>query len=75
MRLKKVSRLEDEEFRRLTGVKRSTFGRMTEILIEEEAKKKARGGKPNKLSMEDRLLRCTVPLYISNMHPISLITF
>ncbi|MBD0391987.1 hypothetical protein IC220_06090 [Wolbachia endosymbiont of Pentalonia nigronervosa] len=63
MRLKKVSRLEDEEFRRLTGVKRSIFGRMTEILIEEEVKKKARGGKPNKLSMEDRLLRCMVPAY------------
>ncbi len=46
----------DEEFRRLTGVKCSTFKRMIEILIEEEVKKKAKGGKPNKQCMEDRLL-------------------
>lgn len=56
MRFEKISRLENEEFRRLTGVKRSTFKRMIEILIEEEVKKKARGGKPNKQCMEDRLL-------------------
>lgn len=56
MRFEKISRLENEEFRRLTGVKHSTFKRMIEILVEEEIKKKARGGKPNKQCMEDRLL-------------------
>jgi len=45
-----------EEFRRLTGVKRETFEKMVEILKEAEVQKKARGGKPNKLPMEDRLL-------------------
>lgn len=56
MKFKKISRLGDEEFRRLTGVKHSTFKRMKEILIEEEVKKKAKGGKPNKQCMGDRLL-------------------
>lgn len=46
----------DEKFRRLTGVKRSTFEQMMEILIKAEADKKASGGKPNNLPMEDRLL-------------------
>ncbi len=56
MKFEKINKLESEEFRRLTGIKRSTFKRMVEILIEEEIKKKARGGKPNKQCMEDRLL-------------------
>jgi hypothetical protein len=56
MRFKEISRLGDEEFRRLTGVKHSTFKKMTEILIEEEIKKKAKGGKPNKQRMGNRLL-------------------
>ena len=56
MKYKQISKLDDEEFRRLTGVKRSTFKKMTEILIEAEVEKKARGGRPNKQCMEDRLL-------------------
>lgn len=56
MRFEKVKELKGEEFRRLTGVKRSIFSKMVEILIEEEGKKKARGGKPSKKSMEERLL-------------------
>ena len=45
-----------EGFRRLTGVKRTTFDVMTTILREAEVVLKAQGGKPNKLSIEDRLL-------------------
>ena len=45
-----------EDFRRLTGVKRVTFDKMVNILFLAEAKLKAAGGKPNKLSIEDRLL-------------------
>lgn len=45
-------------FRRLTGVKKSTFDRMIGILQTAEQKQKARGGKPCKLSMQDRLLMC-----------------
>jgi hypothetical protein len=44
------------KFRRLTGVKRSTFEKMLDILKKAEANKKSRGGKPNTISMEDRLL-------------------
>lgn len=43
-------------FRRLTGVKRSTFEKMTHILEEAERIKKALGGKANRLSIQDRLL-------------------
>jgi hypothetical protein len=46
----------DAQFRRLTGIKRRTFNRMVEILLESESKKKQQGGKPNHLCMEDRLL-------------------
>jgi hypothetical protein len=45
-----------ESFRRLTGVKRSTFDRMVKILVEAEIALKLHGGKPNKLTIEDRLL-------------------
>jgi len=51
-----AAKLSVEEFRRLTGLKKETFQAMIEILKDAEVTKKARGGKPNKLSMEDRLL-------------------
>jgi hypothetical protein len=56
MRYEALKDFDDEEFRRLTGVKRSTFEQMIAILIKAEADKKASGGKPNNLPMEDRLL-------------------
>jgi hypothetical protein len=56
MKYEKIVHLKTEEFRRLTGVKKSTFDRMVEILKEAEIIKKAYGGKPNKLHVEDRLL-------------------
>lgn len=56
MRYTQVKGLEKESFRRLTGVKPATFTRMLAILNEAESIKKAQGGKPNKLLMEDRLL-------------------
>lgn len=51
-----VGQLRKEEFRRLTGVERETFEEMMRVLIEAEKKHKAHGGKPNKLSLENRLL-------------------
>ena len=45
-----------EKFRRLTGIKRTTFDVMASILNKAEAQLKVQGGKPNKLSIEDRLL-------------------
>lgn len=56
MRYDKLLKYGDAEFRRLTGVKRLTFAKMTEILREAELAKNLRGGKPNNLSLEDRLL-------------------
>lgn len=56
MKYEQVKELEAEKFRRLTGVKRTTFEKMTNILQEAEIKKKARGGRKSKLSIEDRLL-------------------
>ena len=56
MKYEKIKNYKDEEFRRLSGVKRSTFKKIIGILEEAEKKKKARGGKPNALPMEERLL-------------------
>ena len=51
-----IEGLEDEKFRRLTGVKRTTFEKMIEILKESAKKKQARGGRKPKLLLEDQLL-------------------
>ena len=56
MKFEKIKSLKDVAFRRLTGVKRKTFDKMIDILTKEEKRKKARGGKPNNLSLENRLL-------------------
>ena len=46
----------EEGFRRLTGIKRTTFAVMLCILRQAEIAMKAQGGKPNKLAIENRLL-------------------
>ena len=56
MRYESLKEFKAEDFRRLTGIKRTTFEKMVEILKEAEKKKKNAGGKPNKLIVEDRLL-------------------
>jgi hypothetical protein len=56
MKYEKIKDLARDFFHQLTGMKSSTFDRILEILETAEQKKKARGGKPCKLSMEDRLL-------------------
>ena len=43
MKYEGIKGLEDEKFRRLTGVKRVTFDKMLVILSEAEKKKKAKG--------------------------------
>jgi transposase len=53
MKYNQIEEFSDEQFRRLTGVKRSTFKKMVEILREADLKKKARGGRKSKLSIED----------------------
>ncbi len=56
MKYDRIQNMSDEAFRRLTGVKRKTFNRMIEILKEADAQKKKRGGRKNKLIIEDQLL-------------------
>jgi transposase len=56
MKYGSIKGLEEEKFRRLTGVKRSTFEKMLVILSEADKQKKAKGGRKSKLSLEDRLL-------------------
>jgi len=56
MKYPQIQGLEDEKFRRLTGVKRSTFEKMLSILKDANIKKKAQGGRKNKLCIEDQLL-------------------
>jgi len=53
---KKIKKLEATEFRRLTGVKPETFLEMVSILRQEESIRMSRGGKPHRLTIEDRLL-------------------
>lgn len=56
MRFNQIEKESPENFRRLTGIKQATFNLMVNILNQAEAKRKLQGGKPNKLSIEDRLL-------------------
>lgn len=56
MKFEQIKEESPERFRRLTGIKRITFDVMITLLREAEAALKVQGGKPNKLSTEDRLL-------------------
>ena len=56
MRFEQIKNEYEEGFRRITGIKRSTFEVILTILREAEVVLKAQGGKPNKLALEDRLL-------------------
>lgn len=56
MSYESVKDLNDEQFRRATGIKKDTFLQMVEILKKEEIIKRKRGGRKSKLSIEDRVL-------------------
>ena len=56
MKYDQIKELLEEQFRRLTGVKKTTFKKMLGILREADEKKKAKGGRKSKLSVEDQLL-------------------
>mgnify|MGYP003491459195 CR=1 FL=1 len=56
MKFDRIEGLDDERFRRLTGLKRSTFKKMVLILQDSDREKKAKGGRKNKLSRENMLL-------------------
>lgn len=52
----KVKLLKNEQFRRLTGVKKGTFEVMLEILEKAETERRSQGGPKPKLSVADMLL-------------------
>lgn len=60
MKFDNVKNLSEKQFRRVTGVKRSTFMKMLEILNAAYAAKKLAakgpGGRPSKLTVENKLL-------------------
>ena len=56
MKWNRINKLSSEEFGRLTGVKQGTFDEMIKILGSARSEKKARGGRPNKLNLEETLL-------------------
>lgn len=56
MKFEKVKELDEEKFRRLAGVKRTTFNKMVLILEQSSKDKKIKGGRKNKLSTENMLL-------------------
>lgn len=51
-----VKERSNEAFRRLTGVQKATFEKMIAVLREAQRQKTLQGGRPSKLSLEDRLL-------------------
>lgn len=56
MKCKILESLDEEKFRRLTGIKRLTFDRMVGILKGATQLKKRKGGRNTKLCIEDMLL-------------------
>lgn len=56
MKSKQIFILEDEKFRRLTGIKRATFKKIVEILQEADKNKRSKGGRKSKVSIEEQLL-------------------
>jgi hypothetical protein len=56
MRWEAINKLAADEFRRLTGVKKPTFAEMVNVLQAARDQKKLRGGRKNKLSVEEILL-------------------
>jgi hypothetical protein len=56
MEYEKVKKLSEEEFRRLTGVKKKVFEEMADVLRDAEDARRLRGGRKGQFTSEDRLL-------------------
>lgn len=52
----KIKDLNDKNFRRITGIDRLTFDKIVEILKEKDDRKKEKGGRNSKLTIENKLL-------------------
>ncbi|KJV72740.1 DDE superendonuclease family protein [Orientia tsutsugamushi str. TA716] len=56
MKLDQIKELGDEKFRQLTGVRKRTFAKMVDTLRKDDGLKKSKGGRKNKLNLEEQLL-------------------
>ncbi|KJV75759.1 IS5 family transposase ISOt6 [Orientia tsutsugamushi] len=56
MKFDQIKELKDEKFSRLTGVSKETFSKMVNILRKADGLKKSKGGRKNKLNLEEQLL-------------------
>jgi hypothetical protein len=56
MKSENMSRLSEEQFRRITGVKRTTYAKMLEILRAAEAKRRSKGEPKPSLTVDEMLL-------------------
>ncbi|UZQ30087.1 MAG: transposase family protein [Spiroplasma phoeniceum] len=56
MKFDEFKNINDKEWLRLTGIKQDIFNKMLDILQVDEIEKFKKGGKANKLSLENRLL-------------------
>lgn len=56
MKSENIKKLNDADFKRITGVKRATFDKMIEILTIAHIQKMSLGGRKPKLSIEEMLL-------------------
>jgi hypothetical protein len=56
MKYENIRSYSDEQFRRITGVKRTTFEKMLGILRLKQGEKLAKGGRKSRLSLEEMLL-------------------
>ena len=56
MKFENVKNLPEQQFRRITGAKRKTFEIMVKLITSADQIKKEKGGRPNKLSVENRIL-------------------
>jgi len=56
MRYGDIQKLNDADFRTVTGFKKETYKTMVEVLKQAEIIKKARGGRPSDHIIEDKLL-------------------
>ena len=56
MKYENLKKYNEAKFRRITGVKRTTFSKMIEILVKAEKARRSKGGRKPFLSIEDMLL-------------------
>ena len=56
MKYERIKSYRDEQFRRITGVKRTTFEKMLDILRPKLKEKLSKGGRKPKLNLEEMLL-------------------